>query len=115
MAIDIQQLTADIKTAATDILRADVTTFKGFSERQVKAIAQQSALVEIGIQTGQITDETKDFFLDGLEDMALNFVRTLRGLLMVTIEKVWNAIVGAIWKAIQASIPGITLPVPTLA
>lgn len=115
MAIDIQQLTTDIKTAATDILRADVSTFKGFSERQVQAIAQQSALVEIGIQTGQITDETKDFFLDSLEDMALNFVRTLRGLLMVTIEKVWNAIVGAIWKAIKASIPGIALPIPTLA
>ena len=105
MAIEIDQLVADIKTAASTILTADVTTFKGFSERQVKAIAQQAALVEIGIQTGQITDETKDFFLDGLEDMALNFVKTLRGLLMVTIEKVWNAIVGAIWKAIPADWP----------
>lgn len=115
MAIDVNQLTTDIKTAATDILRADVSTFRGFSERQVKAIAQQAALVEAGIQTGQITDETKDFFLDGLEDMALNFVKTLRGLLMVTIEKVWNAIVGTIWRAIQTSIPGIALPIPTLA
>jgi len=111
MAIDIDQLVSDIKNAATQILKNDVTTLRGFSERQVKAIAQQAAFVEAGIISGQITDETKDFFLDGLEDMALNFVKTLRGLLAVTIEKVWNAIVGVIWKAISAA-AGITLPTP---
>ncbi|AJY50440.1 hypothetical protein [Halomonas sp. KO116] len=101
--IDTAQLIAGMKDAATQVLNKDVTTLRGFSERQIKAIAQQSELVAIGIASGQITEETREFFLDGIEDMALNFAKTLRGLLMVTIEKVWNAIVGIIWKAIETA------------
>lgn len=113
MAIDIAQLVKDMQDAATQVLKQDVTTLRGFSERQVKAIAQQAAFVESGILSGGITDETKDFFLDSLEDMVLNFVKTLRGLLLVTIEKVWNAIVGVIWKTIETA-TGIGLPMPDL-
>jgi hypothetical protein len=114
MAIDLNQLIADIKSAATDVLKADVATFRGFSDRQVKAIAQQAELVATGVASGQITAETRDFFLDSLEDMALNFAKTLRGLLMVTIEKVWNAVVSVIWKAIS-SVTGIALSTPLLS
>ena len=110
--INVSDLVNDIKTAATQILEKDITSLRGFSERQVKAIAQQAELVATGIATGEITDETRDFFLDSLEDMALNFAKTLRGLLLVTIEKVWNAIVGVIWKAISSA-TGIALPTPS--
>jgi hypothetical protein len=113
MAIDVAQLIEDIKDAASQVLNKDVATLRGFSERQVKAIAQQAAFVEAGVLSGEITEETRDFFLDSLEDMALNFVKTLRGLLMVTIEKIWNAIVGVIWKAIETS-TGIALPRPDI-
>lgn len=99
--IDIAQLVKDMENAVSQILNKDVTTLRGFSERQIKAIAQQSELVARGIATGQITEETREFLLDGIEDMALNFAKTLRGLVMVTIEKVWNAIVGIIWKAMD--------------
>ncbi|MCP4351417.1 MAG: hypothetical protein GY795_38615 [Desulfobacterales bacterium] len=108
MAIDVSQLIEDMKNAASEILNRDVSTLRGFSERQMKAIAQQAAFVEAGIVNGEITDETRGFFLDSLEDMALNFANTLRGLMMVTIEKVWNAIIGIIWKAIETAI-GIAL------
>jgi len=107
--IDVSQLVGDIKAAASDVLEKDVTALRGFSERQVKAIAQQTKLVTAGIASGQITEETREFFLDSLEDMALNFAKALRGLLMVTIEKVWNAVVGVIWKTI-ATATGIALP-----
>lgn len=113
MAIDVAQLIEDIKKAASQVLNKDVTTLRGFSERQLKAIAQQAAFVEAGILSGEITDETRDFFLDSLEDMALNFVKTLRGLMIVTIEKVWNAIVGVIWKSIETA-TGIALPQPDI-
>ena len=113
MAIDIDQLLNDITDAASDVLKNDVTQIRGFSERQVKALAQQAALVESGILSGQITEETRDFFLDSLEDMALNFAKTLRGLVAITVEKVWNAVVGVIWKAIAAG-TGIALPLPAL-
>jgi hypothetical protein len=113
MSIDIEKLVADMKLAASQVLKGDVTKLRGFEERQMKAIAQQAAFIEAGILSGQITEETRDFFLDSLEDMALNFVKTLRGLLMVTVEKVWNAVVGVIWTAIKAS-TGIDLRAPDI-
>ena len=100
MAINVDKLVTDIKSTATTVLGQDVSKYRGFSESQVKAIAEHAALIEKGIQSGGITDATKDYFLDSLEEMALNFVETLRGLLLVTIEKVWNGIVAVIWKAL---------------
>jgi len=107
--INVAELMEDIKSAATEVLNKDVSTLRGFSERQIKAMAQQTALLAKGVASGEITEDTREFFLDSLEDMALNFAKTLRGLLMVTIEKVWNAVVGVIWKSIEA-VTGIELP-----
>ena len=112
MNFDVNQLVTDMKAAASTILKADVSTFRGFSERQLQAIAKQTEFVARGIASGEITSETKDFFLDSLEDMALNFAKTLRGLVLVTVEKVWNALVGVIWKAISTA-TGLTLVAPT--
>lgn len=101
--INLGQLVSDMKDAATQILNKDVTTLRGFSEGQIKAIAKHSELVAKGIASGDITGDLKDFFLDSIEDMVLNFVKTLHGLMMVTIEKTWNAIVNVIWKAIDVA------------
>ena len=49
MAFDVNQLMQDMKAAATGVLNADVSTFRGFSERQIEAIAKQSEFVAIGI------------------------------------------------------------------
>ena len=104
MSIDVNKLATDIKTAATKVLGQDISTYRGFSEDQVKAITEHAALIEHGIQSGGITEATQDYFLDSLEDMTLNFVKTLRGLLMVTIEKVWNAIVNVLWKTLGQAV-----------
>ncbi|MFZ6658038.1 hypothetical protein [Undibacterium sp. TJN19] len=113
MALDLDQLVNDMKTAASGVLQADVSTLRGFTQQQLQAIAQQAELVSTGILTKQITAETQQFFLDGLEDMALSFAKTLRGLLMVTIEKVWNAVVGVLWGAISKA-TNLVLPAPIL-
>lgn len=113
--IDVDQLVTDIKDAATQIVKKDITTVKGFSERQVKALGQQAALVAEGIAKGQITEETREFFLDSLETMAQNFIHTLQGLFLLTVERIWNAVVDVIWGTINKAISaatGITLPVP---
>lgn len=109
--IDIAMLIDDMKNAATAVLSKDVSTLSGFSERQMKAIAQQAELVSIGIASGGITEETREFFLDGLKEMTRNFVMTLSGLVAVTVESVWNAMVGVIWKAIGVA-TGLDLPMP---
>jgi hypothetical protein len=107
--INIEVLIEDIKNTATQVLNEDVTKLQGFAERQVEAIAQQAELVARGIASGGITEETRDYFLKSLEEMTLNFVKTLQGLLAATVEKVWNAIVGVVWRAIEAA-TGIKLP-----
>jgi hypothetical protein len=112
-AIDVEKLVSEIKNAASNVLKTDVSAIRGFSERQVKAIAMQTQLVAAGIASGEITEETRDYFLNSLEDMALSFVKTLRGLLMVTVEKVWNAVVGVIWNAIS-KVTGLVLPKPSV-
>ena len=37
MAFDVDQLMLDMKVAVTGVLNTDVSTFRGFTERQVEA------------------------------------------------------------------------------
>lgn len=113
MPVDVPGIINNIKTAVSAVIDKDITIVEGFSERQLKLIAHQTALVGQGIAAGQITGATKDFFLDQLVDMANNFARTLTGLVLATIEKVWHAIVTVIWQAI-ATITGVPLVPPAI-
>ncbi|WP_449432646.1 hypothetical protein [Pseudomonas putida] len=114
-AIDVEQLVLDIKAAVNAIINKDIAAVKGFSEQQLKAIGVQAKLVANGIATGEITEETREFFLEGIENMTDNFLATLKGLFQVTVEKLWNAVVGVLWSAINGAIgvaTGLVLPVP---
>ncbi|WP_444931716.1 hypothetical protein ACJJIF_08110 [Microbulbifer sp. SSSA002] len=112
MSIDVNQLIIDIKGAASAVINSDITELRGFSERQLSALALQTKMIAKAILSGEISDELKDYFLDSLEDMTKNFANTLRGLLVVTIEKIWNAIIGVIWGTIEAC-TGIPLKIAT--
>ena len=109
MTFDIDKLIADIKDTSTAILQKDVETVRGFSSRQLHDIANQTALIASGIKSGQITEITRDFFLQQLVELAQNFVNTLVGLVIATIERLWNAIVSVIWSAISKA-TGIAIP-----
>ena len=100
MAESVTTIISDIKDIASNILEKDISTIRGFSERQVEAIAKQTALIQKGVENGDIDEDLREFFLDGLEAMALNFVNTLKGILMVTLEKLWNALVKFLYKAV---------------
>jgi hypothetical protein len=110
-SIDVNQLIADIKTAASTIIGKDVTLVEGFSQTQATAMATQAAWIASGTLSGQLTSDLRDYFLGNLETLARNFANTLRGLVIITIEKVWNAVVGVLWGAISKAI-GIALPLP---
>ncbi len=94
----------EIQQVASDILKKDISTVRGFSERQVEAIARQTLIIQQGVLNGDIDEDLKEFFFNGLEAMVLNFVNTLKGILAVTIEKIWNSIVDILWNTI-ASLP----------
>lgn len=99
---NVIELIKDIKEVASNILEKDISDVRGFSERQIEAIAKQTLIIQKGVMDGDIDEDLKEFFFNGLEAMALNFVNTLKGLLAVTIEKIWNAIVDILWKAIES-------------
>ena len=110
MIIDTQILVEDIKSSSSEILGKDITAVRGFSSRQLDGIADQTVLIASGIASGEITVATRDFFLNQLAELAHNFVNTLVGLIVATIEKLWNAIVSILWKAISNA-TGMVLPV----
>ena len=97
---NVTTIITDLKNLTTEILKKDITKVRGFSERQLEAIAIQTALIQKGVANGDIDEELREFFLDGLEAMARNFVNTLKGIMMVTIEKLWNALVHFLYKAV---------------
>jgi hypothetical protein len=96
----VTSIIKDIKDISTAILNEDITVVKGFSERQVEAIARQTIIIQVGIANGDIDEDLKKFFFDGLKAMAENFVNTLKGILSVTLEKLYNAIVDKLWSVI---------------
>lgn len=109
--INIKTLVTDLQNAASGVIGKDVTGLRGFSQQQLQAIAQQSVYVAAGIADGSITNDTRDYFLDSLEEMAKSFANTLAGMVTVMIESVWNAMVQVIWSAINAA-TGLSLVVP---
>lgn len=111
MSLDTAQLLLDLKNAASTSLQADVTTFQGFAQRQLQGIADQTKLVADGIVTGEITEATRDFFLQGIKDLTINFAKTLVGLAAVSIEKVWNAMVNVVWSTLSKA-TGLALTPP---
>jgi len=97
---DVASIIKDIKDISTTILKKDITIVKGFSERQVEAIAKQTVIITEGVASGDIDEELKKFFFDGLKAMAENFVNTLKGILSVTLEKLYNALVDKLWSIV---------------
>ena len=101
MALDVSELLEEIKNTATTIINKDVTTVRGFSNRQLNGIANQAALIATGIKSGQITEATRSFFLEQLVELSQNFANTLVGLTLASVEKLWNGIVSILWGFIS--------------
>ena len=109
---DLNQLMADISTAASDILKKDLSTVSGFSRSQLEALAKQAAWIAEATAKNEINAEQREFFLQNLAEMARNFVKVLQGLAAITIEKLWNAVVNVLWGAIRGAVGNIPLPLP---
>ncbi len=109
---DIDQVFTDVKAAVTGVLGKDIETWRGFSERQGRAMVKQAQLIAQGFADGSLTNDDVDFFIDGLENAAENFARTLRGLVAITIEKVWNATMKVLLGAVKGALGGIGKAIP---
>lgn len=110
--LDLGAVVDSVKTEVSGILGKDVATWRGFSERQLQALAKQAQLIAQGYASGDLDDDDVHFFLDGLEKMAENFARTLRGLLIITIEKVWNATMKVLLDAVKGALGSVGKAIP---
>jgi hypothetical protein len=109
--IDLRALVTQMETAASGVIRRDVTAAGGFSRQQLNDIAELARLIAIGIADGSLADAELDASLEALKESGRSFVNTLAGLTAVTIEETWNAIVRVLWDAIGKA-TGLALPVP---
>lgn len=62
MATDVSTIITSIKDIASGILEKDISTVRGFSERQVEAIAKQTVIIQKGIANGDIDEDLREFF-----------------------------------------------------
>ena len=100
-------------TAASGVINKDITAISGFAKDQLQRLERLSLLFAKAQLAGEFDGDTeaRDDYLHILQNVARDFATTLRGLSMITIEKIWNAVVNAVWGVLQKSL-GVTLPVP---
>jgi hypothetical protein len=110
---DPTKLIDDMKAAVTAITSKDFPALTTFAKRQMKALADQAVWIAHAQLNGDFTPrpQLRDHFLKQLDRMTQNFARVLVALVALTIEKIWNALVGVLWTAIGKAI-GVTLPLP---
>jgi hypothetical protein len=114
---DIGAVVNDVIDALNGILNDDVTRYVDFAHRQTTALALQASAIAQAFINGDITEDDRDWHLKNLAELSENFARAVAGLTVLTIEKAWNAIVGAIWKAITGALTAalnVTVPIPKL-
>jgi hypothetical protein len=113
MDIDIQAVIKTITGSVSEISGKDASTLKGFTKRQMKGLAKQAKLIALGVSAGEFDDKKRDSCLATLKKMTLNFAKSIVGMMLVTIEKIWNAIVGILWGAINKA-TGLALGAPVM-
>jgi hypothetical protein len=102
-----------LEQAATSAIGKDVSTIQGFAKDQLLRIEKLAIRLAEMITEGEFSgdpDGQKDW-LDILNDLIRNFIKTLIGLSEITIEKVWNAMVNVVWNALDKA-TGLALPRP---
>ncbi len=105
----------DIVSKVGTILGSDLTIYVSFAQQQAKLLAKQAAWIAEATISKEITAKERDYFLKDLKELSLNFVRTIVALTALTIEKIWNAIVGTLWGAMNSALDaaGIPISIPT--
>jgi hypothetical protein len=111
--LDPGALINSIRDAATGILQKDISEIRGFSESQLRKMAEQAQFIaeQTALGTFKDNEELRAMFVKGLEDNSRNFVLVMEGLVALTAEKLWNAVVKTVWSAI-GSATGAALPLP---
>jgi len=109
--LDPYEMLSTIKNRVTDVLDNDLSARQELYEQWLEAMALQASWVVEGTLHGRLNEEERNFFLTNLETMARDFSRFFVDLDASTLEKLWDAVVGALWRAIGEAI-NLVLPIP---
>ncbi|MEM8695556.1 MAG: hypothetical protein AAGE05_05990 [Pseudomonadota bacterium] len=110
--MEISEIVSDLLGNLEEQLGDDIGTIRTFASSQGKKLAAQAKLIAEQRVAGVLRDDDELFehFVQSLKDAAENFARSVVMLTVLTIEKAWNAIVNAIWGALNGILQGAGLP-----
>lgn len=114
MAIDVDGLAGDILSALRAILGEDAPKLAQLGAERASRLARQADWIAGATLDGTLNEEDRDWFLDDLARMAVDFARTLALHTLLTIERAWNAVVGTLWSALRGALGIAGLPLPAL-
>jgi hypothetical protein len=117
MAFDPDATAATMVAALKGEITAGWGKISGLARSQSSQLARQAAvIIESRIAGSLRTDEALyEFFVRGLRENARNFARTVAAMTIATLDRAWNAVVGALWSAINGALTGAglaALPIP---
>ena len=96
------ELLLALRDAAHAVLDVELERLRGFAAAQLEALAQQALYVGAGVGDGTIDEPMRRYFLDALREMTRSFVNTLLGLAEIVAERLYNALLDVMWRAIAA-------------
>jgi hypothetical protein len=111
-----EEILNGMEAAVTKITKKDFPVLAEFADRQMKALADQGVWIAEAMRMGEFDgkDQLRDHFLNTLSEMTENFAKVLTALVLITVEKLWNALVKVLWDAINKA-TSVALPLPIKA
>jgi hypothetical protein len=108
-----EEIIGSIKATLEGIINEDLPVLTDFAQRQLKALADQTVWIAEATANGEFNSNPglRDHFLTTLADMTNNFAKVMAGLILLTIEKIWNSLVSLLWDTLDKA-TGLTLPRP---
>ena len=101
-SISRDELLRALRDAARAVLDDDLAGLRGFAHAQLDALAQQALYIGAGVADGSIDAPMRRYFLNALREMTRSFVNTLLGLAEIIVERLYNALLDVLWRAVGA-------------
>lgn len=106
MALDLIEVAelfvSNIQKSVLPMIKKDGGTIYSFVQDQAVTIGKYAASVAGLLESNQFTDKEKQYYLSSLDRSAMSFANTLVSMIAIEAEKIWNAVVKAIWETLGA-------------
>lgn len=116
---DVQATTDAVIKAIRTQAKGGWSTIQSLVETQGKMLSQQAGWIAEGVVKGALKDdpEFQHKWLGYLAEDVKSLAHDVAALTILTVEKVWNAVVKVLWDAIDKALTGAglgALPLPKL-